>query len=318
MAADCPWLPMGVLPRRERTTTSRKCTFSSARMATNGTVISVLNMKGGVGKTTITAHVMRVLYHIRFKKMLLIDLDPQFNLSQCLLTRAEYDTLKKADKTVFTAMEPPPSTSLFDVATTTNPPPQPSSIARRLRRFEDDTVYLDLLPGNFELVKYSVINDHAKLQLAQARFLRFVSMARNEYGIVVIDCNPSSSFITLCALHACSKLLVPVRPDRYSILGLELVADFLERIPTIHPKPEIAILLNGIPTQGYDARTENELRAHDTFGPLVLTNRLRQSSLLAASIGYTGFATDKPVPYRNLLRTEIVDIISELSGRWGF
>jgi chromosome partitioning protein len=142
-------------------------------------------------------------------------------------------------------------------------------------------------------------------------------MARSEYDVVVIDCNPSSSFITLCALHACHKLLVPVRPDRYSVLGLELVADLLDRIPTIHPKPEIAVLLNGVPTQGYDSRTENELRAHNTFGPLVLTNILYQSRLLAATSGYTGFATDKPVAYKNLLQTEITDIVTELAGRWG-
>jgi chromosome partitioning protein len=48
-------------------------------------------MKGGVGKTTISAHVMRVLYHANGKKVPLVDLDPQFNLTQCLRSRAEYD-----------------------------------------------------------------------------------------------------------------------------------------------------------------------------------------------------------------------------------
>jgi chromosome partitioning protein len=275
-------------------------------------------MKGGVGKTTISAHVMRVLYHIRLKKLLLVDLDPQFNLSQCLLTRGTYDRLKRMNRTVFTAMEPPPSVGLFDVVTTVKPPPRPSTIANRLKSFANQSAFIDLLPGNFELIKYSLIRDHDKLMKVQQRFLRFISMAREEYDIVVIDCNPSSSFITLCALHACHKLLVPVRPDRYSVLGLELVTDFLDRVPTIHPKPEIAILLNGIPSQGYDNRTETELRAHDDFGPLVLTNRLYQSRLLAASSGYTGFATDKPVAYRHLLRTEISAIVTELAARWGF
>jgi chromosome partitioning protein len=288
-----------------------------ANRAPTGIVISVLNMKGGVGKTTISAHVMRVLYHMRSKKVLLVDLDPQFNLSQCLLTRANYDKLKKEGKTVFMAMEPLPNIGIFDVATTMNPPPQPSTIAYRLRQFRDLSAYLDILLGDFDRVKYSLIDDRLKLDKAQQRFLHFISLARTEYDVVVIDCNPSSSFITLCALRACSKLLVPVRPDLYSVLGLELVSDFLDRIPTINPKPEIAILLNGIPTHGYDRRTEAELRGHNTFGPLVLTNRLRQSQLLGASSGYTGFATDKPVPYRNLLRTEIGAIVAELAQRWG-
>jgi Mrp family chromosome partitioning ATPase len=105
-----------------------------------GTVISVLNMKGGVGKTTVSAHVMRVLYHVRAKKVLLIDLDPQFNLSQCLLTRATYDALKRSDRTVFTAMEPPPSVGLFDVATTDSPPPP------RRRRSLMSSVLLEVGP----------------------------------------------------------------------------------------------------------------------------------------------------------------------------
>lgn len=286
--------------------------------ATNkGTAVSVLNMKGGVGKTTIAAHVMRVLYHRHRLRILLIDLDPQFNLTQCLIPRSQYEMLKKTNKTIFTAMEPPSQVSIFEVATTTKPPPNASELSFNLRYFTNRSAYLDLVAGNFELIKYSLVNDQSKLEKVQARFLRFVSQARSEYDLVVIDCNPSSSFMTLCALHACNHLLVPVRPDRYSILGLELVTDLLDRIPTIYPKPEISILLNGIPRQGYNTTIENNLRAHDTFGELVLTNKLPHSRLLEASPHYTGFATDKPVPYRNLLTIEIVRIVNELADRFG-
>jgi chromosome partitioning protein len=260
---------------------------------------------------------MRVLYHLYKKKILLVDLDPQFNLTQCLMSRAAYEKLKQSNTTVFSAMEPPSSVGLFDVATTHVPPPPASTLTQKLRWFTTGEAYLDLVPGNFDLVKYSLISDQAKLALVKTRFLQFISSAKQEYDITVIDCNPSSSFITLCALHACSHILVPVRPDRYSVLGLELLSDFLDQIPTIHPKPAIAILLNGIPSHQYDPSTENELRGHSKFGTLVLTSTLRQSKLLVASSGYTGFATDKPVSYRDLLRTEISSIATELVSRWG-
>jgi AAA domain len=61
-----------------------------------GKVVAILNMKGGVGKTTVSAHVMRVFYHQLSKKVLLLDLDPQFNLTQCLMRRAEYDKVKRS------------------------------------------------------------------------------------------------------------------------------------------------------------------------------------------------------------------------------
>jgi chromosome partitioning protein len=214
-------------------------------------------------------------------------------------------------------MEPASAVGLFDVAPGDYVPPAASSLAKRMLRFTNNAAYLDLLPGNFDLVKFSLIAEKTKLDIARDRFLRFVSAARTEYDLIVIDCNPSSSFITLCALHACGKLLVPVRPDRYSVLGLELVSDFLQRVPTIHPKPEITILLNGIPTRGYDKTTEDELRAHSKFGALVLTHRLRQSKLLLATGNYTGFATDKRVSYRSLLTTEIREIVDEMASRWG-
>lgn len=289
-----------------------------SKKVNKGKVVSVLNMKGGVGKTTISAHVMRVFYNRYVLRILLIDLDPQFNLTQCLIKRHAYDDLKDNGFTVFSAMEPASNVGLFEVKTTSRPPPAPSEIAIGLRHFLSADARLDLVPGNFALIKYSLISDQNKLNSVQKRFLQFISKARKEYDVVVIDCNPSSSFITLCALHACDDLLVPVRPDRYSVLGLELVADLLEQIPTIFPKPEITVLLNGIPRQGYDRSVENELRAHETFGPLVLTKMLRQSRLLSASPNYTGFATDKPVPYRELLKTEISEIVDELADRWGY
>ncbi len=214
-------------------------------------------------------------------------------------------------------MEPPSAVGLFDVAITSHAPPLASTLARRLRHFTDRPAFLDLIPGNFDLVKYSLIADQHKLGLVKQRFLQFISAARADYDVVVIDCNPSSSFITLCALQACQKVLVPIRPDRYSVLGLELLADFIARIPEIAPKPEMAILLNGVPRQQYDQTVENELRRHTIFGPLLFAAKLRHSKLLAASAGYTGFATDKPVPYRELLKTEIGDVVKELSIRWG-
>src|SRR5688572_1102509 len=91
-------------------------------------VVAILNLKGGVGKTTITAHVMRILYLRRLVKTLLIDLDPQFNLTQTILARSTYDKLRIAGKTVFSAMEPATVASLFEVDTSSVAPPDSAAI----------------------------------------------------------------------------------------------------------------------------------------------------------------------------------------------
>ncbi|MNX37508.1 Sporulation initiation inhibitor protein Soj [compost metagenome] len=274
-------------------------------------------MKGGVGKTTISAHVMREFYLRKLKKVLLLDLDPQFNLTQTVMKESNYDPLKAGNKTIFTAMEPPSTVGLFDVTTTSHAPPKASAIAVRLKQVTDKTSYLDLVSGNFALVKYSLPQSKGKLDLVRERFNRFVSEAKQDYDLIVIDCNPSSSFITMCALGVCSSVLTPVRPDRYSILGLDILYQYVHGMPDIHPKPNFNILLNGIPRQGYDPKVENSLRAHNVFGPSVLVSRLYHSRILAASADYTGFATDKPVPHRSRIKAEIAKVIDELAVAWG-
>ena len=286
-------------------------------MPTLAPVVSILNMKGGVGKTTISAHVMRVLYHRHKVKTLLIDLDPQFNLTQALIIRSRYDTLKQAEKTVFSVMEPASTRGIFNTNLLASPPPQASAVAQRLRYIKNSPIELCLVPGDFRLVKYSLIESSRKLTEVRKRFQRFIGEARKAYDLICVDCNPSSSFITRCALTVCTELIAPVRPDLYSVLGVEMLIDLLDRLDEIAPKPQLSILLNGVPRRNYNRRIENELRGHSRFGTSVLANRLPQSGLLEAKPGYTGFATDRPVPYRNLLKSEIINVVDELVERFG-
>jgi chromosome partitioning protein len=199
-------------------------------------VVAVLNMKGGVGKTTISAHVMRVLYRHQAKRVLLIDFDPQFNLTQTVVPQARYERYKQNNRTVLSVMEAAPQTSLFTVTTGVSPPPKLEDVMVSLKRLQDTTAELMLVPGDFGLVKYSLIADSNTLAPVKARFAQFVQLARNSTDLICIDCNPSSSFMTLCALEVATHLLVPVRPDRFSILGLELLDAFVSGLPTLPKK----------------------------------------------------------------------------------
>lgn len=281
-------------------------------------VVAVINMKGGVGKTTISAHVFRLMFRVLQAGTLILDLDPQFNLTQALFNRSRYDKLKSEGKTIYAALEPLPSAGLFQIKTSTEPPPSPLAIGTRLKYFPTDPVeQLVIIPGDFTLVKYNLMDDRKQLNAVHKRFKQFIHLARTQFKIVCIDCNPSSSFLTLCALQACTHLLIPVRPDRYSVLGLEIIFEFLDNIPTINPKPEIIIIFNGVRRHQPIPKVEEELRAHKVFGPLTLANRIYESRLLAANPDYTGFATDKPVPYKNLLTKELKLVVDELSKRLG-
>ena len=282
-----------------------------------GPVIASLNLKGGVGKTTVSAHVFRVVWSKFGVPTLLIDFDPQFNLSQTLFSRNIYDKACKAERTIMTVMEPPPMQSLFKINTSNAPLPEPANVSIQLwKKARRKDIDLRILPGDFRLVKYSLMDDHKQLAVAEKRFLAFIKKCRQDGRITVIDCNPSSSFLTLCALKACTHLLVPVRPDRYSILGVELLDQFFEEVPTLEPKPKM-ILLNGVPRRGYDRSVEDDLRSHSRLGQETLVSRLHQSKKLEAKPSYTGFATDKPGPYINVLKREIDAIADEIGRKLG-
>ena len=260
-----------------------------------GPVVAILNMKGGVGKTTISAHVFRHLYSHLKKRVLLIDFDPQFNLTQAVISQSDYEAYKSENRTVFSVMEDSPSPSIFKVSSTLGPPPSLDEVSVRLRRVTgtDPEINLLLVPGDFDLVKYSMIGDAKILDPVKNRFLKFVDNARAERDLICIDCNPSSSFMTICALQAATHVLVPVRPDRYSMLGLKMLDRFIADLPQLPKKPELIILLNGIKTSGYDPTVENALRSDPVFGPATLASSLHVSKVLEANVGYTGFATDK-------------------------
>ena len=196
-------------------------------------VVAVLNMKGGVGKTTVSAHVMRVLYLKLLKRTVLIDFDPQFNLTQSVVPQATYEKLKQANQTILSVMEPAPQTSLFSVVANNAPPPALADVSILMKKVQGGAAELRLVPGDFGLVKYSLIDDLKSLAPVRARFKQFVAQVQDSMDLVCIDCNPSSSFMTVCALEVATHLLVPVRPDRFSVLGLELLDKFVSGLPTL-------------------------------------------------------------------------------------
>ncbi len=281
-------------------------------------VVAVLNMKGGVGKTTLAAHLMRYMFERLKKSTLLIDFDPQFNLSQTILSRARYDGLRQQGKTIGRVMEPESTNSLFQITTGMGPPPSEAEVATQLFYFKGTTTNLSIVPGNFVLTKYSLIDDQKSLAPIRKRFLDFIANSQKTRDLICIDCNPSSSFMTLCALMACTHVLIPVRPDRYSILGLQLLDEFITGLDVLTKKPQLVVLVNG--SRGSDAEqsVETALRSDAKYGPMVLANPLKYSGLLAATDAYVGFATDKKVSHVSALKTRMAKVTDELKGHLGW
>jgi chromosome partitioning protein len=276
----------------------------------NAPVVAVLNMKGGVGKTTIAGNLFRELFRDKKVHTLLIDLDAQFNLTQLLMTRDQYDSLLDDKKTIFSVFQHEIPDSVFAISEEYHLElPLIDELVTTLEHIDND-VKLDLLPGDFELAMLN-LKARAELRIPKKRFKRFVESAKQQYQLVVIDCNPSTSFLTSCALEVASHLLIPVKPDKYSVLGVEMLLDYTKAYLGKGLVPDIKILLNDMRDEPNDKDIASDLRKHGELGSKVLVSELKHSKLLIANPAHTGFATEQKVPYNETVRKNLVEIAKE-------
>lgn len=180
--------------------------------------VSVINMKGGVGKTTIAALLGRYASVDLGLDVLAIDLDPQANLSQAFMRDSYKQFLDRRSPSiveVFQGYQPPTSHSS-----------SPSSID-----IEDVLVgntplggrNLQLLPSRFDFS-----NNLIESIKPNPRILaNFISKHFTNKDIIFIDCAPTESIFSQAAYHASRYILVPVKPEYFATIGFPLLSDSL-------------------------------------------------------------------------------------------
>ena len=180
--------------------------------------ISLLNMKGGVGKTTLAVNLAWHLFYNEGKKVLLLDLDPQFNATQYVMDYDAFDKHRKAHGTIADLLIDQPE---LHVKASKRPK---RNLAAALHNIESNSsARFDLLPA--ELALSWVVKNPAQMDY---RLEKLLSGIRDKYDYVLIDCAPTDSVLTTMALTSSDFVLVPVRPDRFSILGFANVMNTIE------------------------------------------------------------------------------------------
>ncbi len=171
--------------------------------------LSLLNMKGGVGKTTLAVNLAWHTYGRSRKRVLLIDLDPQFNASQYMMDFGAWERHVKKNGTIADLLIDSPTLHL-------RKPPAQRPTKERIARLKESRggAYLDFLPSELSLA-HVVKNPHQM----EYKLERRLQPLRSEYDFIFIDCAPTDSVLTTMALTASNYILIPVRPDRFSILG---------------------------------------------------------------------------------------------------
>jgi chromosome partitioning protein len=196
-------------------------------------IVSIINYKGGVGKTTVTANLAGQLAYLG-KKVLLIDMDAQASLTFSFVTPDEWDTSLKDTKTIknwFDCISQgmttiPISTYIFkptnvnEMIRNYGKAGEIALISSHLGLINVDLELATLLGGaNMEQTKKKYIAVHGNLR----KELKKIS--KTEYDIILIDCPPNFNIVTKNALVASDLILVPAKPDYLSTLGI----DYLQR-----------------------------------------------------------------------------------------
>ena len=208
--------------------------YNSEGHMAKGNVVAVMNMKGGVGKTTITAHLGSLIAKDqafpKYKKVLLIDFDPQFNLSQTMLAPADYYACIEQCKCV--------EHILTDMIKAPNPlevpcpvadvPPSPSDVAVNI--LNEDNCQLDIVVANLELMYIALGSGDSNLTKMSTRFKLFVEEAKKDYDLIFIDCHPSGSLFTKSAIENADHIVIPVTKHAFASRGVKLMQDFIKKL----------------------------------------------------------------------------------------
>lgn len=191
-------------------------------------VVSVINLKGGVGKTTVVALLARYAAR-KGLNVLAVDLDPQANLSQALMTEREYmQFMQKGESSIvelFNGYLPP---SIDRTA------PMPlDQIIRKVGGRDN----FHLIPSRFDFSDNLI----SSIRVDERVLAKYIASKETERDLILIDCAPTESVLTRTAYHASRHVLVPVKTEFFSTIGFPLLRESLSQFKSDHPSHAIDV-----------------------------------------------------------------------------
>lgn len=204
-----------------------------------GTIISTVNMKGGVGKTTLTVNLATCLAQKHNKRVLVLDLDSQISATLSLLSPHDFAKLRKKKHTL---------SYLLDNVINPNPWSKleiQDIIVPNICAIEG----LELLPGDIELYdEYQVSemlhqraldNDEQEFQKVWDDFERIliqeiIAPISDNYDFIILDCAPGYNLLTRSGIAASDFYLLPARPEPLSLVGIQLLERRIAKLKESH------------------------------------------------------------------------------------
>ena len=204
-----------------------------------GSVISTANMKGGVGKTTLSVNLATCLAKDHGKRVLVIDLDTQISATLSLMSPADFAKRRKGKRTL---------RYLIDHAIQ---PEHQSKITIQdvIQPCVCNLKELDLLPGDIDLYDEFIVSEMLHKQAINSGQFQFERVWNRferllvgqilepifqNYDFIILDCAPGYNLMTRSALVASDFYLLPAKPEPLSIVGIQLLERRIAKLKESH------------------------------------------------------------------------------------
>jgi chromosome partitioning protein len=225
-------------------------------------VVSFINLKGGVGKTTAAVAVAEILAQEQRKHVLLVDLDPQTNATVTLISEEEWAEKDASGQTVAQLFADRLNDHVipkFDIE---------QAITRRVSTINDGIARLDLLPSSIQLID---LQDRIPMIALSGNFTtnpldilrNALSSILDRYDYVIIDCPPSLGTVTKNGLRISTGYVIPTIPDIVSTWGIYQIVDNVSRFAKDigRPIPALGIVATKVQHNNLHRRVSEDLRA---------------------------------------------------------
>lgn len=262
--------------------------------------ITVMNAKGGVGKSTLVLALAETLATYHQKTVFVVDADAQASVSHMLMRRPQLEAAQSEGRTIVEYLigtllnETTPSWRDYVTADVSD---------------VDDARSIALMPSDMQLTLFERDVSKGEHEAHLRRTVgAFVAEAAEEYDIVLIDSAPGLSVLTECFLREAKFYLSPTKPDFISTRGLKFLREFGQRDPQMGFAENLGVIINmKDPHRAQDDDFDREVR-QDT------EHRCFQRSIpLLTPLQATGFISPQPRSYWAKYPGETGDSLRQLT-----
>ena len=282
-------------------------------------VLMFMNMKGGVGKTTLAVEISSTLARRYAKDVLLIDYDPQANASLAFLESARYFQLLNQGRSLANCLMPNVrDTDPFSVVGSLTPDQvDVNSYSVQVRKWRyppspSKSATLHLVPGALAMIRLALnplaMEAEAKLLF---RWNQLLESAKDTFDCIVVDCHPAGSFFTKSALLASNAVIVPVTSDAYAATGLSMMRQHMDMWVPAGGAKDFLVVFNDA-HKAWDTGVESRIRQDDRFIDHCLPTRVRYSTLFRNLAKRHQTSVEQPVAYRKTVATNVTTVSQEI------